>query len=28
VHLALTYDPTTDSAVEIVDWTPTTGATV
>jgi photoactive yellow protein len=28
VHLALTYDPTTDRAVAIVDWTPTTGATV
>jgi photoactive yellow protein len=28
VHLALTYDPMTDRAVAIVDWTPTTGATV
>ena len=28
VDLALTYDPATDRAVAIVDWTPSSGATV
>jgi photoactive yellow protein len=28
VHLALTYDPATDRAVAIVDWSPEKGATV